>query len=227
MKTEARAEARRLRRQEGRSIKEIARVLGVSRSSVSLWVRDVPLTNTQREALRLRNPIYNAQLRGSAANAAHARRRRLQYQLEGRRRARLGDATYAAGCMLYWAEGDKANHAVRLANSDPALVRFFADFLRTRFDVDDSMIRVTCNLYADHERRQRQIEDFWLDVIGVPRSALCRSIVNRYSKYSQKKRKNRLPYGTCRLAVHRVAILQTIFGSIQEIAEFDRPEWLR
>jgi len=44
MKTRERSEARRLRAEEGRSVKEIAGILSVSRSSVSLWVRDVPLT---------------------------------------------------------------------------------------------------------------------------------------------------------------------------------------
>jgi hypothetical protein len=50
--------------------------------------------------------------------------------------------------------------------------------------------------------------------------------VNRYSKYSEKKRTNRLPYGTCALVVCSTEIVQTIYGSIQELGGFDRPEWL-
>jgi hypothetical protein len=60
----------------------------------------------------------------------------------------------------------------------------------------------------------------------VPASALCKSIVNVYSKYSQKKRKNVLPYGTCRVVVHQTRIAQHIYGAIQEYGGFDRPEWL-
>ena len=37
---------------------------------------------------------------------------------------------------------------------------------------------------------------------------------------------NKLPYGTCRLSVHSTAIVQHIYGAIQEYAGFDRPEWL-
>ncbi len=55
---------------------------------------------------------------------------------------------------------------------------------------------------------------------------LTKSTVNVYSKYSQKKRTNKLPYGTCRLSVHSTAIVQHIYGAIQEYAGFDRPEWL-
>ena len=65
-----------MKQMEGRSIKEIASLLGVSRSSVSLWVRDIPLTEEQHLALRLRNPIYNGQQAGARANAERARERR-------------------------------------------------------------------------------------------------------------------------------------------------------
>jgi hypothetical protein len=50
--------------------------------------------------------------------------------------------------------------------------------------------------------------------------------VNVYSKYSQKKRKNKLPFGTCRLVVNDTHVVQSIFGSIQEYGGFERPEWL-
>jgi predicted transcriptional regulator len=61
MKTAERDMARRLRREEGRSIKEIAAVLRVSQSSVSLWVRDIELTVEQHDALLERNPAHNRQ----------------------------------------------------------------------------------------------------------------------------------------------------------------------
>ena len=199
-----------MRRDHGRSVKEIARILGVSRSSVSLWVRDVELTATQRAALRARNPRYNAQVKGAAANAVRARARREAAQLAGRALARRGDALHAAGCMLYWAEGDKQRHAVRLTNSDPELVSFFLSFLRSSFAVPDERVRVACNLFADHLRRQSEIEDFWLELLRLPRSCLSRSRVNVYSKYSQKKRRGKLPYGTCRLTVHDTTVVQSI-----------------
>jgi hypothetical protein len=44
--------------------------------------------------------------------------------------------------------------------------------------------------------------------------------------YSKKKRINKLPYGTCRVVVSRTRIVQSIFGSIQEYAGFEREAWL-
>jgi hypothetical protein len=129
--------------------------------------------------------------------------------------------------MLYWAEGDKTNkNAARLSNSDPEVARFFVRFLQACFGVMPEEIRVTCNLFADHVDRQAEIEQFWLDTLGLPRSCLLKSTVNVYSKYSQKKRRNKLPYGTVRVCVHSTEIVQSIYGAIQEYGGFERPEWL-
>ena len=128
--------------------------------------------------------------------------------------------------MLYWAEGSKSRSSVEITNADPELIRTFAAFLREHFDVPGDAMRLQCNLFADHVERQLEIERYWLDATGLPASSLLRSRVNRYSKYSLKKRTNKLPYGTARLMVHSTQILQTIYGSIQEIGRFDRPEWL-
>ena len=141
-------------------------------------------------------------------------------------RARKRDAEYAAGCMLHWAEGDKTRNAVRMANSDPELLAMFVRFLRRHFDVREDQIAISCNLFADHIERQAEIEDFWLEKLGLPHSQLRKTIVNVYSKHSQKKRQNKLPYGTCKLSVHSTRIQHVIYGSIQEYGGFDRPEWL-
>ena len=227
MKTRERAEARRLRAEQGLPIKQIARLLSVAQSSVSLWVRDVPLSDEQLEVLRNLNPAYNAQLRGATRNAERGRIRRLAAQEDGRRLARRGEALHAAGSMLYWAEGDKrSRNAARLSNSDPEVLRFFLRYLRTYFDVPDERLRVTCHLFADHVEGQQEIEDFWLETCGLPHSCLCKSFVNVYSKYSQKKRRNKLPFGTTRLTVHSTYIVQSIFGAIQEYGGFERPAWL-
>jgi hypothetical protein len=128
--------------------------------------------------------------------------------------------------MLYWAEGSKGRNAVQFVNSDPIMVAFFGRFLRAYFNVPDESNRIDCNLFADHLEREREIEQFWLDSLELPNSCLRKSTVNVYSKHSQKKRQNRLPYGTVRVCVHSTEIVQSIYGSIQEYAGFERAEWL-
>jgi predicted transcriptional regulator len=50
-KTEERLQARQLRQEKGLAVGKIADMLGVSRSTVSQWVRDIPLTTDQRHQL--------------------------------------------------------------------------------------------------------------------------------------------------------------------------------
>jgi transposase-like protein len=226
MKTAERELARTIRRDEGAPIKEIARRVGVAPSSVSRWVRDIRLTPAQEQELLRRNPAYNRQLSGTAKQAANRRAERTAYQDDGRRLALQGEGCHVAGCMLYWAEGEKDRNAVRFSNSDPEMVRFFVSFLKTYFDLQDEEIRITCYLFADHVQRQREIEHFWLDVAQLSTQSLCKSYVNVYSKYSQKKRVNKLPYGTVRVTVTRTRVIQSIYGAIQEYAGFDREAWL-
>jgi hypothetical protein len=224
MKTKERKLARHLR-QEGRSMKEISRIVGCSLSSVSNWTRDVALTPGQCAALRSRNPSINGQL-VAAANRSRALGQRQAFQDAGHSAAQRGSLIHAAGCMLYWAEGSKSRNSVLFVNSDPAMARYFVDFLRACFAVPPEKFRVDCNLFADHIARQREIEQFWMETLDLPPTCLRKSTVNVYSKHSKKKRRNKLPYGTVRVCVHSTEIVQSIYGSIQEYGGFERPEWL-
>jgi AcrR family transcriptional regulator len=226
VKTRERQLARYLRREEGAAINEIARRVGVSKSSVSLWVRDIELTAEQRQALLERNPAYNRQMSGTQKQAATRRAERIAYQQDGRRRARRRDPEFVAGCMLYWAEGSKGRNQLQFSNADPVMARFFVDFLKTHFALRGDEIRITCHLYADHIEKQAEIEDHWLDALTLPRESLRKSVVNVYSKYSKRKRVGNLPYGTCRVVVSRTWVTQTIFGAIQELGGFTRDAWL-
>lgn len=223
MKTEEHRVARELRAQ-GWSIKEIEHRLGVSRSSVSRWVRDVELEPEAREALAAKirlGPIVAAE-----RNAAAARAIRAGHQAEGRRFAQERGADYAAGCALYWAEGSRERNVVKLTNSDPEMLAYSARFLRTQFGVRSSEMVIRCNLFVDHVERREEIEDVWLERLGLSRISLRASTINTYSKCTKKKRTNKLPYGTCALMVYSTRIAQTLLGSLQELGGFDRPAWL-
>src|SRR3954447_23046785 len=181
VKTVEQQRARELR-SLGWSIGEIQQELGVSRSSVSHWVREVPLSPEARSRLHMRAGL--GPLNSAERSIAAARTKRLAYQEEGRRLARRRSRDYAAACILYWAEGAKSWNVVKLTNADPKMLTFFAGFLRREFDLADEKMRVYCNLFADHLDRQHEIEDFWLAELQLPRSCLRKTIVNTYSKYS-------------------------------------------
>ncbi len=204
-------------------MKEIARELAVSTSTVSRWVRDVALTSEQQAALRAHG--RGDRVAAGRTNRERARGRRAAWQEEARARASDKPAIHMAGCMLFWAEGSRSRNSVYFTNSDPAMVRFFLQFL-VSLGVERSAVRIDVNLFADHVADQRRIERHWLETLGLPSTCLRRSTVNVYSRSSARKRTRRLPYGTCRLSLHSTRIVQHIYGAIQEYGGFDRPEWL-
>jgi transcriptional regulator with XRE-family HTH domain len=225
VKLDEQERARRLRREDGMSIKAITAALDVSSSSVSRWVRDIALTTEQLAVLAAANPILNGQRTGTARSSANARARRLAAQQHGRELAKLGDPLHQAGCMLYWAEGARSRNQVAFTNSDPDMVVRFLEFLRRCYDVTDNKIALRVNVHLGNGLALAEIERWWLDRLGVPASCLRRATVNRVSRASQRKRRT-LIYGTVRLAVSSTFIVQSIYGAIQAYAGVERPEWL-
>lgn len=225
VKMKEREEARRIRAEEGESIKSIAARLDVAVSSVSLWVRDIELTEPQVAALRDRNPRFNRQFKGQQTTSRRARERREAWQLEGRADARAGDPLHRLGCMLFWAEGSKNRCNVHFTNADADMLRLFRRFITECFAVEPERLVFTCNCYLGNGLSLTEIEDFWLHELDLPRSSLRKPAVNRASSASQRKR-NTLLYGTGRLSLHSTEIVQRIYGAIQEYGGFDRPEWL-
>lgn len=209
----------------GLPVKEIARRVGVSVSSVSVWVRDVPLTAAQQAALDARNPVRSGQRNGTENSSRRRREERRSAQLHGRDLARRDDPGFVAGCMLYWAEGAKNRNNVIICNADADLLATFRRFLRIHFAVPDEKLVFTANCFLGNGKTLDEIESWWLDRLDLPDTCLRKAVVNRASSASQRKRRT-LVYGTGRLVVHSTFIVQSIYGAIQEYAGIERPEWL-
>lgn len=208
------------------SLKRIASALGVSVSSVSRWTRDVELSDDQHEALRAGNPIYSAQLRGQVGRSRSARLVREAAQESGRTRAAGVDALHMQGCMLYWAEGSKGRNVAALTNSDPELLALFVRFLRDCYELPDSRLALSINCHLGNGLELNEIEAWWMQRLGLPRSCLRAATVNVPSSASRGRRGHVLPLGTARVSAYSVVVIQSIYGAIQEYAGFDRPEWL-
>jgi hypothetical protein len=223
------ARARDLRTR-GEPLKRIARKVGVSVSTVHAWTRDIELTpEQQRHNLRgpggPKNPEDVAR---RAATWRHVNReRRRGFQEQGRRRASDGSRLHLAGCMLYWSEGAKDRNNVKLANSDVAMVRFFCRFLMEAMQISADDITISVNAYTGNGLTMREIEDWWLDALDLPRESLRKGIENHRPTSSSGKKKNKLPHGVCSLRVKRSTwLVQHIYGAIQEYAGFEEPRWL-
>ena len=130
------------------------------------------------------------------------------------------------GCMLYWAEGSKSRNVAALTNSDPDLLREFVEFLRRCYEVADEKIALAGNCHLGNGLGLDEIECWWLGRLALPASCLRAATVNQPSSASSGRRGHVLPYGTARISVCSVVLVQSIYGAIQEYAGIERPEWL-
>jgi len=171
-------------RERGYSVNEIADRIGVAKSSISVWVRNVPLTEKGRARLLTR--IKLGQLL-----SAENKRRKTQETIKGYRKEALEELNAGGDSisrkilcsLLYWCEGAK-NHlsGARFTNSDPKLIRAFLVLFRNSFQVDESKIRIGLHLHEYHNT-ERQI-DFWSRITMVPK----RRFIKPYRKPHTGKR---------------------------------------
>lgn len=154
-------QARQLRR-TGLPLAEIAARLGVSKSSVSLWVREVefvPLPRPPRG--RRRDP-----------NALQRRKRAETDRLVEEGLARIGRLSerefLVAGVALYAGEGSKGDGTVRFVNSDPRMVVLFCAWLRHFYEIDESRLRLALYLHQGLDLSAAMA--YWSGLTGIPES---------------------------------------------------------
>lgn len=159
--------ARELRAQAW-TLNEIVTELGVSKSSVSLWVRDVEFDETERARRAGANRNYGAQNRRPS-------RLKLAKQAEIERLhaaglecvGQLSDRDLLiAGTALYAGEGAKRDGVVKFANSDPRMIALFLTFLRRFFAIDESRLRL--HMYLHQGLDLATANQFWSEVTGIP-----------------------------------------------------------
>jgi AcrR family transcriptional regulator len=220
-KPSERATARRKRAVHGTPMKQIAAELGVSVSTVSLWVRDIEIApeHVERNLRRGRSAFADTWREKN-------RMRRREYQDEGRLRARQMEPLHMAGCMLYWAEGSKNRNCAKLANSDLNMVGFFRGFLSKCFGVSAERFSLRLNVYLGNGLAISEIEQHWLEAVELPRDCLRKHSINHFPTSSSGKKANHLPYGVCTIGVCDTWIVQHIYGAIKEYGGFDEPRWL-
>lgn len=196
-------------RKEGRSYREIQDVVGVSKSTLSLWLRDVPLTEEQQRALAMRGPA--ATHKNSQAARANATRRRSVVQTTAKAQiTHLSESElFVAGVVAYWAEGAKnkpwrSGTRVRFMNSDPRLVRLFLSWLCL---IGVSSDRIAFRLQIHESADVEQALRFWAESLGTTRAAFLNTTLKRHNPKTVRSNVGDTYHGCLCVEVRRSADL--------------------
>ena len=199
-KLELREKSRELRR-FGMSIREIAHSVGVAKSTISLWCRDIELTQAQVAKL-LENKLKLGQLMGAMAQKQKRINKISKCQKEGLRIFKnISKKEYfVAGLMLYLAEGAKLNRRIDFTNSDPQIIKFILYWLRVFFRVAPEEICIAILINQNHRPRDPVIKDYWSQYLSIPVNQF-RSTIFLKSKRKKTYENHDSYYGTVKVRV--------------------------
>ncbi|NQU83009.1 MAG: helix-turn-helix domain-containing protein [Parcubacteria group bacterium] len=210
-------------RHQGKSMKEIAEIVGVSKGTVSLWCRDIQLTPEQVKKLYARDsgPGYEGRMKGARMQYERRLKRIADGKKDGIKKLKqLSDRDLLiAGLALYWGEGGKKQRDVKLANADPEVIKFMMKWFREAWKVDEDRFKLTVGINDIHKHRVNEVEQYWSDITKVPRQQFRKTSL---IKVKNKKNYDNFPvyYGTLYIYIRRGAeMYYQIMGLIDALGK--------
>jgi transposase-like protein len=218
MKTKEKQKALEMRK-NGMAMGEIARKLGVAKSSVSYWVRDVSLTNKQRERLNKNGHSVNAIEKRRVARLANtSKRRAIIIEAAGDEvSCLLQEPLWCIGVALYWGEGGKTQQTARLANSDPAVIAIMMRFFKKYSNVPETKFRGHVHTFS-HKNAKKAVK-YWSTISGIPENKFYKTYIKQSS--ASKNKRDTVPYGTLQVYVHDTEFFFRLMGWINKLKNFD------
>jgi DNA-binding CsgD family transcriptional regulator len=208
-KDDLRAKARRLREQ-GLDYNRIAAELGVSKSSVSAWVHDLPWPERLSYEECRKRAAEGVRRYWEAERPARETKREAARAAAA---AEIGTLTQRelliAGAVAYWCEGAKSKphdqrELVQFINSDPGLILLFLRFLDAAgISRQQIHYRVCIHETADVARAER----FWLEVTGADPVRFHRPTLKQHNPKTVRKNVDDSYHGCLCVAVWQCADL--------------------
>lgn len=204
-------------RKAGYSYSQIKKNLEVSKSTLSLWLRDYPLPEERLRELRDHSDQRIERFRTTMRRKREERLKKT-YDEQLKLILPLNERDLLiAGFFLYWGEGTKHSmNTLVLANTDPAMIRLYVRWLTISLKVPKERIKVKLQLYGDMDREKEFA--YWSNVTGVSLSQFrVPQIKVAYS--TRINYKGRFGHGTCDIEVNSVVMGERVFMSLKAIRD--------
>lgn len=207
-------------RKRGLSYNEIKRRVPVAKSTLSLWLKEIPLTEEQRQRLYTKNVLLLAR----GPNSQRERRKREVENIIQLARDEvflpLPQETFRfMGAALYWAEGSKTKK-FEFTNSDPSFIIFMTRWVEKTFGISRKTLRARLNIYP--QQNNTRLKKFWSELTGIPLENFGKTFVKPPNKGYKK---NNLYYGTMKVLVPKGTDMRhRVFGWIEAALKDVEPE---
>lgn len=209
-------------RQGGSNIGDIARTLGVSKSTASKWCQNIVLSKSQIDAIHCEKSKA-----GVRALLLVAEKRRALRMKDIERFGRLGARDvgrlskrdmFVLGLGLYWGEGYKnGSEETALTNSDPYMIRIYVSWLERIYGIERSNLIFRISINQIHQERIGLVQKYWEQFLGVSKEqftkpSFIQAPVKKIYKNSDEY------YGILRVkAKNGVNLRRRILGSLDKL----------
>ena len=205
-------------RKTGMSYSQIKSVLGVSKGTLSPWLKDYPLS--EERIRELRDSEQKIEKCRETKRKKKEKRLSIFYGEEKNKIFPISKKElYLAGLFLYWGEGAKSQTAAKLtiSNTDPAMIKFFIYWLENSLDVSRDKMKVQLQLYRDMNINKEI--DFWAKTLKLDERQFIKPYIkdNLFSKINHK---GGFGHGTCNLGIGDARLSEKVFMALKSIGDY-------
>lgn len=159
-------------RKTGKSYREIEKILNVRRSTLSGWLKNIILSENQRQKLHKKWLKALVKARSMASEVhRNGRLNRIKkvrddveiFSSNIRIDDQLGEIIFAT---FYQAEGVKKENAVVFANSNPFILKSIYLLFEKTYKIDKSKLR--CCLHLRSDQSEIAMKKYWSKLLNIP-----------------------------------------------------------
>lgn len=202
----------------GKSYSEIKQAIKVSKSTLSRWLRNHPLSKERIRALRDWNQRRIERYRETRRRKKNVLLREIYLtQIKSILPFSHRDI-FIAGLFLYWGEGGKAQQSEpSLSNTNPAAIRAFMMWLKKGFGIGKEKMVVKLHLYSDMDIKKETI--FWSKTLSMPIRQFKKPYIKK-SSYNSLSYKKSFGHGTCNVIVRDAILGRKIAMSLKVVEDY-------
>ena len=208
----------RILRKEGYSYSEIAKKLNVTKSSVSLWCRDVVISQEAKERLFQLSLAGRKKGRETWADMRRAQKKEFLDLLAIETKRDIGKLTkrdrFIAGLMLYSGEGDKTQERIGMSNTNPKILEFMMNWWEEFLGLDRT--RFYAHLYLHVGLSEPRAKEFWAKALRIKKEQI--KYVYRPVPHVSRK-KNIHVFGVCSVRIHNIVLHRKLMGWIRAVLD--------
>ena len=205
-----------LRKQE-MSYSQIKKILKVSKSTLSIWLRNYPLSKQRIRELRDQNEQRIERFRQTMREKKEKRLKET-YKIQKKLILPLNKRElFLAGLFLYWGEGSKYKlDRISISNTDPSIINFFIRWVNEGLGISKKKMRILLHLYSNMDIDKEM--KWWSKILEIP----LRQFTHPYIKKTSSERINHkggFGHGTCNVEIYNVPMAEKILMGLKAISD--------